>query len=135
MKAARDLHWSATIPRLIMAETGAAVVPTAACYICYRSGDFTGIHTDGYGCELVLLTLLSGGVEPLHCHLHLADAPLDEIRVVAEAAGGLPEGGTPFDISPEPFLLSGLRTPHQRGPRPRDEETVVLSQCYAVLAP
>ncbi|MGH3814706.1 MAG: hypothetical protein ACRDUV_20040 [Pseudonocardiaceae bacterium] len=130
-----DVHWSATIPRLIARETGVVVVPTAAGYLYYRSGDFLGVHTDGYACELTVLTLLRGAVEPLLCHLHLADTPLDEIKNLAETAGGLPEGGTPFEISTEPFLLSGQRIPHQRGPRERDEETVVLAQCYAVLVP
>jgi len=130
-----DVHWSDAIPRLIAAETGVVVVPTAASYLYYRSGDFLGIHTDGYALELTLLTLLSGAVEPLDCHLHLADASLEEIKALAETAGGLPAGGTPFGISTEPFLLSGQRIPHQRGPRDRDEETVVLCQNYAVLVP
>ncbi len=130
-----DVHWSDAIPRLIASETGVVVVPTTASYLYYRSGDFLGIHTDGYALELTLLTLLSGAVEPLYCHLHLADASLEEIKTLAETAGGLPEGGTPFEISTEPFLLSGQRIPHQRGPRNRDEETVVVCQNYAVLVP
>jgi hypothetical protein len=130
-----DVHWSSAIPQLIAAETGVVVVPTAASYLYYRSGDFLGIHTDGYALELTLLTLLSGAVEPLDCHLHLADASLEEIKMLAETAGGLPKGGTPFEINTDPFLLSGQRIPHQRGPRDRDEETIVLCQNYAVLVP
>lgn len=94
-----------------------------------------GIHTDGHGRELTLLTLLSRAIEPMHCHLHLPDAPLDELRVLAEATGGLPRGGTPFNITAAPFLLAGLRIPHQHGPLDRDRETVVVAQCFAALAP
>ncbi len=72
-------------------------------------GGVIGIHTDPYGLDLVLLTLLSGSVEPLPCHLHLADTPLDELQTLAEATNGLPEGGTPFDVSAVPFLFSGQR--------------------------
>ena len=130
-----DMHWSDAIPQQIASETSVIVVPTIASYLYYRSGDFLGVHTDGYALELTLLTLLSGAVEPLHCHLHLADAPLEEIKALAEAAYGLPEGGTPFEITTEPFLLSGQRIPHHRGPQDRDEETLVLFQGYAVLLP
>jgi hypothetical protein len=130
-----DVHRSDTIPRLIASDTGAIVVPTMANYLYYRSGYFLGIHTDDYPFELTLLTLLSGAVEPLDCHLHLTDASLQEIKTLAETAGGLPAGGTPFEINTESFLLSGHRIPHQRGRRDRDEETIVLSQHYAVLVP
>jgi hypothetical protein len=130
-----DVHWSDTIPRLIASDTGVIVTPTMAAYLYYRRGHFMGIHTDDCSLELALLTLLSGAVEPLDCHLHLADASLQEIKTLAETAGGLPAGGTPFEINTEPFLLSGQRIPHQRGPRDRDEETIVLSQHYAVLVP
>jgi hypothetical protein len=129
-----EVHWSDAIPRLIAAETGVVVVPTIASYLYYGSGDFLGLHTDGYTLELTLLTLLSGAVEPLDCHLHLADTSLEEIKTLAETAGGLLEGGTPFEITTEPFLLSGQRIPHQRGRRDRDE-TIVLFQGYAVLVP
>lgn len=111
------------------------VSPRSAGYLYYRSGDFVRIHTDSYGDDLVLLTLLSGSVEQLHCHLHLADTPLDEIESLRETTDGLPEGGAPFDIGAVPFLLSGQRIPHHRGPRERERETVVLAQFYAVLLP
>ncbi|HKR48904.1 MAG TPA: hypothetical protein VJT72_04845 [Pseudonocardiaceae bacterium] len=130
-----DVHWSDAIPRLIASDIGVIVVPTMAAYLYYRRGHFIGIHTDNYPFELTLLTLLSGAVEPLDCHLHLADASLQEIKTLAETAGGLPAGGTSFEINTESFLLSGHRIPHQRGRRDRDEETIVLSQNYAVLVP
>ena len=117
-----EVHWAGSASRLIAAETSAVVVPTTAAYLYFRSGDFIGIHTHDHGCELTLLTLLtllSGAVEPLHCHLHQVDVPLDEVRVLAEATGGLPRGGTPFNITAAPLLLSGLRIPHQYRPLDR----------------
>jgi hypothetical protein len=131
----QELHGKDTVPRLIAAQTGAIVSPSEASYLYYRSGDFVGIHTDPYGYELVLLTLLSGSVEPLHCHLDLVETPLEEIRVLAEASGGLPAGAAPFVINNEPFLLSGQRIPHHREPMDRDTETIVLAQFYTNLLP
>jgi hypothetical protein len=82
-----------------------------------------------------LLTLLSGQVEPLYCHLHLAYTPLKEIQDLIEATEGMPEGGVPFDISEVPFLLSGRWIPHHRLPHDRGSETVVVTQFYASLLP
>lgn len=124
-----------TWPRLIAAQTSAIVAPTGAYYNYYRCGDSMGIHTDPYGCELVLLTLLSGPVELLHCHLGLADTPWEEIQDLAQATGGLPDGGTPFEISSVPFLFSGQRIPHHRKPAQRHDETVVLAQFFGSLRP
>ncbi|MGH3696005.1 MAG: hypothetical protein ACRDRX_18770 [Pseudonocardiaceae bacterium] len=134
--ALREFHWKGASPRLIAEQTGAIVSPNGAGgYLYYRSGDFIGIHNDPYGCELVVLTLLSGSVEPLHCYLHLADTPLAEIQILAEATNGLPEGGTAFDISTVPFLFSGQRIPHHRAPRDRDSETILAVQFYGLLLP
>lgn len=70
-----DVHRNGSVSRLIAAKTGAIVTPAGAYYNYYRSGDCISIHTDPYGDELVLLTLLSGPVEPLHCHLDLRTRP------------------------------------------------------------
>ncbi len=118
--ALHEVHWKGTVARLIAEQTGAIVSPNGTSYLYYRSGDFIGIHTDPYGLDLVVLTLLSGSVEPLFCHLHLADTPLDEIKTLAEATNGLPQGGTQFDISEVPLLFSGQRIPHHRAPRDRE---------------
>ncbi|MGH3695705.1 MAG: hypothetical protein ACRDRX_17235 [Pseudonocardiaceae bacterium] len=93
------------------------------------------VHNDSYGHELVLLTLLDGPVERLHYHLHLADAPLEEIQTLAQATGGWPEGGTPFEISSVPFLFSGHRIPHHREPAKRNHEAIVLVQFFGILLP
>ncbi len=130
-----DVHWTGSLSRLIRAQTGAIVAPTGANYLYHRSGDSMGVHTDPYGCELVLLTLLSGPVEPLHCHLDLADSPLAEIQGLAQDTGGLPGGGIPFEISSVPFLFSGQRIPHHREPRERNDEAVVLMQFFGSLLP
>ncbi len=60
---------------------------------------------------------------------------LEEVKTLAEATKGLPEGGTPFDISAVPFLFSGQRIPHHRAPRERESETIVVAQFYAPLLP
>lgn len=130
-----DTHFNGSIPQLIRAQTGAIVTPIRAGYLYHRCGDYMGIHTDPYGCELVLLTLLSGPTEPLHCHLELADTPFEEIHNLAQASGGLPEGGTPFEISSMPFLFSGQRIPHHRTPTERDDEAVVQVQFFGTLLP
>ncbi len=88
--ALHDVHWKGTVPRLIAEQTGAIVSPNGASYLYYRSGDLIGIHTDPYGLDLVVLTLLSGAVEPLHCHLHLADTPLEDPGMFS---GARPRGG------------------------------------------
>ncbi len=130
-----DAHWKGSVSRLIRAETGAIVAPTGAGYLYHRSGDSMGLHTDPYGCELVLLTLLSGPVEPLHCYLDLADTPFEEIHSLAQATSGLPDGATPFEISAVPFLFSGQRIPHHRKPAQRDNEAVVLVEFFGSLLP
>ncbi|MGH3934833.1 MAG: hypothetical protein ACRDS1_07655 [Pseudonocardiaceae bacterium] len=130
-----DVHWNGSIARLIAAQTGAIVAPTGAYYNYHRCGDSSSLHTDPYANELVVLMLLSGPVEPLHCHLDLADTPLEEIQGLARAARGQPDGGTPCEISPVPFLLSGQRIPHHRKPTERDDEVVVMAQFFGILLP
>lgn len=129
-----DVHWAGSVSRLITAQTGAIVAPAGAYYNYYRCGDRISIHTDPYGCELVLLTLLSGPVEPLYCHLDLTDTSWEEILSLAQATNGLPDGGAPFPVSSVPYLLSGQRIPHHRKPTER-HEAVVLAQFYASLLP
>ncbi len=130
-----DVHWNGVMSRFIAAEHGAIVAPAGAYYNYHRSGDSSSLHTDPYAAELTLLTLLSGPVEPLYCHPELADAPWEEIRSLAMATHGHPEGGIPCEISPTSVLFSGQAIPHHRKSVERYDEVVVVAQFFGSLLP
>jgi hypothetical protein len=126
LRSPRRYHYAACGPRLaalhqlpdlcdmLSSVAGAALCPTRSSYLFYSPGDFVGLHTDRYGCDITTLIRLDGGDEPL---LFVDEAPTMNLLNLARAADGAPPPSGAWTVpSNRALAIAGRLVPHYRPP-------------------
>lgn len=128
----RALHESREFRDFASELAGTSMRPTYSGYLFYEDGDFIGLHKDLPACELTLLVAVRGTCPPLVVHQELRGLSAQELKELAEASGGAPDGGKSFPVLQESIVaLFGGGLPHQTRPVPAGGASIVATLCYA----